>query len=450
MSKVNRITEGVIWKEILLFFVPILIGSFFQHMYTIADTIVVGKGLGTLELAAVGGSSSKVIILITNFFIGVSSGITAYASRYYGKQDYHAVKTTITNGLIFFSFVGIALSILGIVFCTEILHIMNTPADTMDFSITYLQTYLTGIIFCVIYNTLAGVLRALGDAKRPLYVLMFCSILNIILDILLALVLDFGVFGIAAATVFSQALSAVILCGFIIKMLKNTGEYRIKIDFIAMKDIALLGIPAGIQSIMFSFSNIAVQASVNTFNALAVAAWVAYLRLDGIVDMFVSAIGGTVITFVGQNFGAGKMDRVKRSIRDVIAISYVLVAILITAFIVARAPIISLFTNDTEVVRIAGELMFIILPMYLLTIPQQMLSQASRALGSSFMPMVFTLVCIVGMRFVWVYLIMPINPSLHLLAFCYPVSALLASIVFIFYFKKLFKEVETNMMQKQA
>ncbi len=447
MTKVNRITEGVIWKEILLFFVPILIGSFFQHMYTIADTIVVGKGLGTLELAAVGGSASKVVVLITNFFIGVSSGITAYASRYYGKQDFTAVKTTIVNGLFFFSAVGIVLSVLGIVYAEEILLIMNTPLDTMDFSMVYLQTYLTGIIFCVIYNTLAGVLRALGDAKRPLYVLMFCSILNIVLDIVLALVLDFGVFGIAAATVFSQGLSAAILCSFIITMLKNTGEYKVKIDFVAMKDIALLGIPAGIQSIMFSFSNIAVQASVNTFNALAVAAWVAYLRLDGIVDMFVSALGGTVITFVGQNYGAGKMDRVKRSIRDVMGISYVLVAVLIGIFLLVRIPMLSLFTNEMEVVYMAAELMFIIMPMYLLTIPQQMLSQASRALGHSFMPMIFTLVCIVGMRFVWVYLIMPINPSLHLLAFCYPVSALLASIVFIFYFKKLFKEVEAKMEQ---
>ncbi len=445
MTQTNRITEGVLWKEILLFFVPILIGSFFQHMYSIADTIVVGRGLGTLELAAVGGSASKVIILITNFFIGVSSGITAYASRYYGKQDFTAVKSTIFNGVLFFSALGIILSVLGIVFCEEILLVMNTPLDTMDFSMVYLQTYLTGIIFCVIYNTLAGVLRALGDAKRPLYVLIFCSFLNIALDILLALVLDFGVFGIAAATVFSQALSAFILFGIIIKTLRNTGEYKMQVDMTTMKDIALLGIPAGIQSIMFSFSNIAVQASVNTFNALTVAAWVAYLRIDGIVDMFLSAVSGTVITFVGQNYGAGKMDRVKESIWSVIGISYVLVSLLIAVFILAREPIFSLFTTDAEVIRIAGELMFIILPMYLLTIPQQMLSQASRGLGSSFMPMVFTLICIVGMRFVWVYLIMPIQPSLELLAFCYPVSALLASCVFVVYFRKLIREVEAKM-----
>ncbi len=444
MTQANRITEGILWKEILLFFVPILIGSFFQHMYSIADTIVVGRGLGTLELAAVGGSASKVIILITNFFIGVSSGITAYASRYYGKQDYSAVKATIYNGILFFSFLGIVLSVLGIVFCKEILLVMNTPLDTMDFSMVYLQTYLVGIIFCVIYNTLAGVLRALGDAKRPLYVLIFCSFLNIVLDILLALVLDFGVFGIAVATVFSQALSAVILLCLIVKNLRGKGAYKACIDIAIMKDIALVGIPAGIQSIMFSFSNIAVQASVNTFNAITVAAWVAYLRIDGIVDMFLSAVSGTVITFVGQNYGAGKMDRVKESIRSVIGISYVLVTVFIAVFILVREPLFSLFTTDTEVIRIAGEIMFIILPMYLLTIPQQMLSQASRGLGYSFMPMIFTLICIVGMRFVWVYIIMPINPSLELLAFCYPVSALLASCVFIMYFRKLIKEVEAK------
>ncbi len=437
----NPILNGIIWKEVLIFFVPILIGSFFQHLYTIVDTIIVGKYLGTLELSAVGGSASKLVILVTNFFIGVSSGITAYTSRYFGKKDYKTLNDVIYNGILMFLCFGILLSFLGISLSEFLLNLMNTPEDTMEFSLIYLNMYLGGIIFCILYNTFAGILRALGDSKRPLYVLIFCSFVNIFLDIVFILVLDMGVFGVALATIISQAISAFILVRLLLQSIEINNFKELSFSFKIMKEISLIGIPAGIQSIMFSLSNIVVQSGVNTFGARSVASWAAYLRIDSILDIFVSALGSTVIPFVGQNLGAGNIARVKQSIKQIILISYGIIGVLVFSFILLRVPLLSMFTNDAEVVYLGGQIMCIILPMYLLTIPQQMLSQALRGLGKSVIPMFLTLIGVVGLRFFWVYIIFPFNPTLQVLASCYPASALLMSIIFVCYYSNEIKKI---------
>ena len=431
----NDLTSGVIWKQVLWFFIPVVIGAFFQHLYTIVDTIIVGKGLGTIELAAVGGSASKLIVMITNFFIGVSSGITAYASISYGEKNYYKLKSIIYNGLVLFVPLGIIISILGFLFSNNFLVMMKTPTDTIDLANIYLKTYLAGILFCVMYNTFAGVLRAMGDTKRPLYVLLFCSIVNITLDILLALVFQMGVFGVALATVISQALSALILAIILVKTLKSTGDYRCRINLQEIKQISIIGIPAGIQSMMFSLSNMAVQSAVNSFSTVAVAAWTAYVKLDSIVDVVVSSLSNTIIPFVGQNIGAKNHRRAKQSVNQIILISYAIIATLTVIFMLNRVFLLSLFTNDFEVVKIASKLIFIIMPMYLLTIPQQMFSQALRARGKSFFPMILTLVGVVGLRVFWVCFVLPKNPSLILLAVCYPISAFIMSVIFTVYYK---------------
>ena len=433
----NDLTSGIIWKQVLWFFIPVVIGAFFQHLYTIVDTIIVGKGLGTIELAAVGGSASKLIVMITNFFIGVSSGITAYASISYGEKNYYKLKSIIYNGLVLFVPLGIIISILGFLFSNDFLVRMKTPTDTINLA------YLAGILFCVIYNTFAGVLRAMGDTKRPLYVLLFCSIVNIILDILLALVFQMGVFGVALATVISQALSALILAVILIKTLKSTGDYKCTINLQEIKQISIIGIPAGIQSMMFSLSNMAVQSAVNSFSTVSVAAWTAYVKLDSIVDVVVSSLSNTVIPFVGQNIGAKNYRRAKQSVNQIILISYAIIATVTVIFMLNRVFLLSLFTNDFEVVKIASKLIFIIMPMYLLMIPQQMFSQALRARGKSFFPMVLTLVGVVGLRVFWVYFVLPQKPSLILLATCYPISAFAMSVIFTIYYKNEINKQES-------
>ncbi len=442
MSTRNEITEGVIWKQVLLFFVPILAGTFFQHFYSIVDAIIVGRGLGSAELAAVGGSAVKLIAMVTNFFIGISIGITAYVSRSFGENNFQKLKAIIYNGHVLFLSMGFVIVVLSFVYSREFLELLDTPADNMELSETYLRTYMSGMLFCVVYNLLAGVFRAMGDAKRPLYVLIFCCLLNIILDILLALVLGWGVFGIAIATVFSQGVSAVILIYMLVKQLKETEKYIPKLDFALMKDIAALGIPAGIQSMLASVSNMAVQSAINSFGSITVAAWAAFIRLDGIVDAVLSSLSATVVTFVGQNLGAGNMNRVKQSVRQITLIAFIMMPVLVAIFLLARIPLLSLFTADADIVRVGAQFMIVVLPMYICTIPQYILSQAVRALGKSFIPMVLGLFGSVGLRLFWIYVILPLNPTEKMLGISYPIISLIMSVLFFLYYKYEIKNLE--------
>lgn len=446
MSNKNKITEGVIWKEVILLFIPIVISSFFQHFYTFVDGVIVGQNLGDAAFAAIGGSSSKIITMLINFFVGVSAGITAYTARFYGKDDIYGVKKVIANGMGIFAVLGLVLSSLGIIFSKDILNLMGTPSDTFVQADIYLKTFLFGLIFCVAYNTLSGVLRAIGDSKTPLYALIFCSFVNIFLDILLVVVIPMGVLGVAAATLVAQGLSAIILGYVLYKKLPKENEQKITIDTNMIKEICQIGIPAGLQSIMYSLSNILVQSAINGFGMITVAAWSAYLRIDGIVDIFVSALGSTVITFVGQNLGANKIDRVKESVSTIIKLSYIITSIVMVVFILFRSELLSLFTNDSEVIEIGSRLFFIIMPMYLLGIPQTMFIKALQGLGKSFVPMMFTLVGVIGIRVIWVLLIFPLNPSIYLLAACYPISSLTMSLIFTIYYRlevRKFAKVKT-------
>lgn len=444
MQKDNKIVSGTIWKEVILFFMPITIGAFFQHFYAIVDTIIVGKLLGTIELSAVGGSASKIIVLLINFFVGVSCGITALSSQYFGKKDTHKLYSVVYNGTIVFTLLSIVLSSVGILYSNRMLELMKTPLETLEMANLYLKTYLGGIIFCVLYNLFSGILRALGDAKKPLYVLMFCSVLNIILDVVFAVILHKGVFGIALATVLSQAVSVIILIKMVRDALPRLERYECKINKSVIKEICVIGIPAGLQSIMFSLSNIVVQSGVNTFGAVSVASWSAYIRIDSIVDVFLSSLGSTVITFVGQNFGANKVDRVKKCVHQIMLISYGLIGTLVGAFILCRVPLLSLFTKDAEVISLGSKILCVILPMYLLAIPQQIFSQALRGLGESFIPMILTLVGVVVVRLVWVKILLPIKPTLSFLGLCYPFSALLMSMIFTCYYRIRIKKCSVN------
>ncbi|WP_099469838.1 MATE family efflux transporter [Konateibacter massiliensis] len=433
MLKENRITEGVIWKEVLYFFFPIVISSFFQHFYTIVDGIIVGQNLGDVAFSAVGGSAAKLSGMLINFFVGVSTGITAYTSRFYGRQDIDAVRQVIYNGSVIFAVLGALLSIFGFVFSDKLLVAMNTPVETMEYASTYLRTFLCGLIFCVLYNIFSGALRAMGDSKTPLYVLVFCSFANVLLDLTFVIVLKWGVFGVAFSTILAQAASAIILGIMICKKIPAE-KIVLQLDGKIIKDICSIGIPAGLQSIMYSLSNILVQSAINGFGYLTVTAWAAYVKIDNIVDIFVSSLASTVITFVGQNLGANKVDRVKQSVRQIVMLSYIITITLVAGFMFFRMPLLGLFTENLEVANLGGSLMFIIMPMYLLGIPYQMFAQALRGLGKAFVPMLITLTGIVGIRVIWVHFIFPLNPTIYFLGICYPISSFIMSIIFGVYY----------------
>ena len=378
--------------------------------------------------------------MLINFFVGVSAGVTVYTSQFYGKNDINSVKTIIYNGVVSFLAFGIVLSVVGFMFGENYLEMMHTPTETMEYSKTYLYTYLSGLVFCVIYNMFSGVFRALGDSKTPLYALVFCSIVNIILDLVFVIVIKLGVFGVALATVSSQTISALILGHILNKKFKEEKIDK-SLDFKIIGDIFKLGIPAGIQSIMYSLSNMLVQSTVNSFGAITVTAWSAYLTIDSIIDVFTSALGSTALTFVGQNKGANNIQRIKESVKKIIIITYAFVLPTIILFMVFRTELLSMFTHTSEVIKVAQTLFFSIMPMYILGIPNYICSQAIRGLGQSFRPMMITLVGVVGLRIIWVLLIFPLNPTIQFLGYCYPVSALIMSVIFVIYYKKEVKKL---------
>lgn len=322
---VNQITEGVIWKQLLLFFFPIVFGTLFQQIYNTADTVVVGRFVGKEALAAVGGSASQLVNLIVGFFVGLSSGATVIISQFYGAKDEKNLKLTLHTAFGFSILAGIVIGLAGFFLSERLLEMMNTPSEVMKDSILYLHIYFAGILFNLIYNMGSGILRAVGDSKRPLYVLIVTCIMNILLDILLVVLFGMGVAGVAFATVLSQAVSAVL----VVWMLVTTKEiYQLKISEIRVYKKHLtgflrIGIPAGLESVMYNISNILIQVFVNNLGTDTVAAWGTLGKIDAFFWMVINAFSISITTFVGQNYGAGKFERMQKSVRVCMGMSLV-------------------------------------------------------------------------------------------------------------------------------
>lgn len=310
-EKVNQITEGVIWKQLLLFFFPIVFGTFFQQIYNTADTIVVGRFVGKQALAAVGGSASQIANLIVGFFVGLSSGAAVVISQFYGAKDKKNLSKALHTAFAFSIAAGIVLTVVGIFLTRPALLLMKTPADVVEDSAVYLHIYFGGMVFNLVYNMGAAILRAVGDSKRPLYVLIITCVLNIILDLLFVVAFGMGVTGVAVATVTSQVISALIVT---VMLLKTREIYVLKINQIRFDrrmlfSVLRIGIPAGLESVMYNISNIVIQVFVNNLGTDTVAAWGTLGKIDALFWMVINAFAISITTFVGQNFGAGKYHR---------------------------------------------------------------------------------------------------------------------------------------------
>lgn len=362
----NRITEGVIWKQILIFFVPILIGTFFQQLYNTVDAVVVGRFAGKEALSSVGGSSSQIINLVVGFFTGLSAGATVIISQYFGAENRKKLEKALHTAYAFSFVFGIIVGIGGVIATPAILEMMNTPEELLADSALYVRIYFAGLLFVLVYNMGSAILRAIGDSKRPLYYLIVCCGINTVLDLLLVLVFDMGVLGAALATLLSQAISAVLVTW---TLMFRTAEMKLELKRISFqKDILIvmlrIGLPTGIQSSMYSISNVIVQAALNKFGVDAMASWAAFGKIDGIVWMICGAFGIAATTFVGQNFGAGKWERVRKGTRDCLLMalgSMMVLSFLITVF---GGPLFTIFTSDTEVIAIGMKMVQIISPLY--------------------------------------------------------------------------------------
>lgn len=444
MSK-NQITEGVIWKQLLFFFFPILLGTLFQQLYNTADTVVVGRFVGTKALAAVGGSTGQIVNLVVNFFVGLASGATVIIARYYGARDRIKLNNALHTAIALSIVGGIVTAVAGISLTPFLLQMMNTPADVIEGSTMYLRIYFAGIIFVFVYNIGSGILRAVGDSKRPLYFLIVCCFLNIFLDILFVVYLKLGVKGAAFATVISQAVSALLV---ILSLTKSVDIYRLrpnKIRFYKSLLIAIvtIGLPAGLQSVMYGISNIIIQTSLNSLGTETVAAHTAFAKIDAIYWMISGAFSVSIITFIGQNYGARKFDRMKKSIKVCLFMDLIASLLLTTVMMVAGPYLLRLFTSDQEVIEIGMQIIHIIAPSYALFIFIEILSSSLRGMGNVVIPMLMTCGGVCVLRILWIFLFVRTHLSVTTILMSYPISwgftAVLFIIYFMFYQKKFFR-----------
>ncbi len=432
----NEITEGIIWKQLLLFFFPILLGTFFQQLYNTIDSVIVGQFVGKEALASVGGSSAQIVSLVVGFFTGLSSGAAVTIAQFVGARKEETANAGLHNAYAIAAAGGIALTFIGILAAPFMLRLMNTPADIMDGSLTYLRIYFAGILFVLIYNMGSAILRATGDSKTPLYILIICCVINIILDTAFVLLFHMGVAGVAVATLIAQAVSAILVT---VKLIRSGGLLRLSPGRIRFHGPLLklqlkLGLPTGFESILFAITNIAIQAAINTFGTDTTAAWSAYGKLDAIFWMVSTAFGISITTFVGQNYGAGKMDRVRRSTRVCLcmdlAVSFVLVVILIAS----RSLLFRLFTTDETVVRIGSDMLLFITPWYIVYVFIEVLGGSLRGRGNVIVPVVITLLGVCLLRIVWLAGVLKISPTIHAIIFSYPVTWVITALAFIGYY----------------
>ncbi len=427
-------TEGGIFKNLLFFAAPLILGNLLQQMYNAVDSIIVGNYVGSNALAAVGAGASLIYLLIA-FSLGASVGAGVIVSQYLGAKDKEGVHKAVHTAMTISIILGLILTAGGILFSRKLLVMMNTPAEILDDAACYLRIYSYGLIFNVVYNMAAGILNAAGNSRRSLMYLAAAAVVNIFMDLLLIAGLKIGVAGAAIATNFSQAISCILALWFLFRV---PADYRISLKSLRIhKAMALriiqIGLPTGIQNMVISFSNILIQASINQYGATAVAGFSAYLKIDGFNILPVLSFSMAITTFIGQNYGAGKYDRMKKGmwVTLLMGIVYtVLTGILLLTF---SGQIMRLFSEDVGVIAYGQTAMRYFCPFYWILAILHSLAGTVRGTGKSIPPMVVLLVSLCLFRIVWIQFVLPYYTSIEGIFILYPVSWLVGAVLMILY-----------------
>lgn len=430
------ILNGPIWQQILLFFFPIMLGTFFQQLYNTVDAIVVGNFVGKAALGAVGGSTGTLINLLINFISGLAGGATVVIAQSYGKKDMDGIKKGIESGMFLGISLGFILMIVGIVSARVLLESMDVTSDILPLAVSYMRIYLLGLVPTMIYNVGSGVLRAVGDSKRPLYFLIVSCFVNIVFDILFVCLFKMGVNGAAFATIISQAVSCVLILFALGK--ENTIYYyrlkKIEFDPDYLKKIVVIGLPTGIQSVLYSVSNLFINAQVNGYGTDTIAAFTAFGKIDALFWMVSGAYSVAIITIVGQCYGAGKIKRLKKAVNTAIVMYCITSLLIISVCYFGGNYLYALFTNDKEVISIGMDILKFLCPYWITFCLVEILSSAIRACGESLKPMIITALAICGFRIVWICMY-PSTTVIQTL-YCYPISWILTSVIFLVYYLK--------------
>ena len=415
--------NGTIMDKLVSFAIPLMVSGILQLMFNAVDIIVVGRFSGSQALAAV-GSTTALINVFTNLFIGVSLGANVLAARFYAagktKEMSETVHTSVTLALIS----GVAMAAVGLVFSRLALEVMGTPADVIDQSTLYMRIYFLGMPFFMLYNYGAAILRAVGDTKRPLMFLVVAGVTNAVLNMILVIVFHLGVAGVAIATIISQLIS----CILVLRCLYMTdSSYQLRFSRLCMKKFYLVqifqvGIPAGVQSTVINISNALLQSSVNSFGSTAMAGYTAANNILGFLYASVNAVTQACMSFTSQNYGVGKYKRMDRVLLDCGILSFVIALVLGCGSYMLGGEILKIYTEDPEVIRCGVEILSITTVPYFLCGIMDLFPGALRGMGHSGVPMILSIIGTVGTRIVWIFWIFPQHRSLYTLFISYPAS----------------------------
>lgn len=396
--------SGSILKKMLIFALPLMCSSILQLLFNAADIIVVGKFAGDNSLAAV-GSTTSLINLLTNFFMGLSIGANVLVARYYGaKQDKH-VSETVHTAMLLSVISGILLTLIGCIGARKILTLMQTPDGVLDLAVIYLRIYFLGMTATMIYNFGSAILRAAGDTKRPLYYLLCAGVVNVVLNLFFVIVLDMDVAGVATATAISQCISAFLIVRC---MVKENGSIRLELKRLHVNKhifikILQIGLPASFQGILFSFSNVIIQSSVNSFGEITVAGNSAAANIEGFVYVGMNAFHQAAISFTGQNLGAGKYERINKILYTAEVCVMIVGIVLGNAAVFFGKPLLGLYTSSPDVVAAGMKRLNVISRTYALCGMMDTIVGSLRGLGYAVMPMIVSLIGACGLRLLWIF-----------------------------------------------
>lgn len=422
--------NGPLLGKILAFSLPLMLSGILQLLFNAADTVVVGRFAGSTALAAV-GSTSSLINLLTNLFIGFSVGANVLIARFYGAKKDKDVGETVHSAILLSIICGVILLVLGFLVTKQILVWMGTPEDVLGQAALYMKIYFIGMPVMLLYNFGSSILRAIGDTRRPLYYLMAAGVVNVVLNLVFVIALGMGVAGVALATVISQALSAflIIRCLSLLE-----GSCRLDVKKLCLKkdktiQIIRIGFPAGLQGVVFSLSNVLIQSSVNSFGSVAMAGNTAAMNLEGFIYIAMNSFHQTAMSFTSQNLGAGKIKRINRVLLLCLSMVTFVGLFMGWAAYLLGEPLLHIYSSQGEVIRYGIMRMSVICTTYCLCGIMDVFVGALRGMGYSFMPMVVSLLGACGFRILWIFTIFQWHRSLLNLYISYPVSWLITGAV---------------------
>ena len=434
----SDLTEGIVWKRLLVFFLPIAAGTCIQQLYNAVDGLIVGRFVGTTALAAVGGSSAQIINLLIGFFVASTAGASVVIAQIYGAGRTEDVQKAAGNAIAVFGILGCALLILGMAASPAMLHILKTPADTIPGAILYLRIYFAGVPFMLVLNMESNMLRAVGDSVGPFLYMVIGCISNIVMDTVFVVFLHWGVAGVAIATVLAQILNMVLLT---LRLMRTRQPYRLSLKNLRLNGVYLsnmmrLGIPSGMQSSMYAVSNMIVQVGVNSLGTVVVASWAMTSKVDGIFWAVSNAMGAAITSFIGQNMGAGRQDRVKLCIRQGMLLSAIITIVISSVILLGGIPLLNILTDDPAVVETTYFMMKCFVPFYIVWTVIEVVSAVLRGAGDTMRPFIIISLGICLLRIIWMATLFLRIHTLFVLCMCYPASWLLTAAVMAIYYKK--------------